>query len=175
MPNWNPECYRCKQEGWIINTLGVYITCPVCRDSRLIRILKDNLFKLILSLFKLFSDLLNKINWASSDTIRFARLYNVELEGKIEKAQPLPFENYEIAFEKGNEVFKNKISQKLIGDYLVGYTVNLDLVRLAVKELVIPEKVEVVCLSLEQAHNAALLGKDKSEEFYKELNDNLKN
>jgi hypothetical protein len=173
--NWNPECYRCKNEGWVINTLGVYITCPVCHNSRLIRILKQTTFNLILELFKFSSDYLKKINWASSETLHFQRLYNVELEGKIEKRQPLPFENYEVAFETGNEVFKNKISYKLISEYVVGYTVNLDLLRLAVKELVVPEKVETICVSLEQAHGAALLGKDRSQEFYKELNDNLKN
>src|SRR5579859_3750456 len=171
----NPECYKCYNEGWIINSLGVYINCPVCHDSRLIRILKDNIFKLLLKLFKLSSDSLNKINWASEQTIKFERLYNVELEGRIEKAKELPFESYEQAFEKGNFALKNKIAYKLISDYAVGYTVNLDLLRLAIKELVISEKVETVCVSLEQTHSAALMGKDKSEEFYKELNDNLKN
>src|SRR5579864_430448 len=173
--NWNPECYRCQNEGCVINTLGVYIDCPVCRDSRLVRILKQTTFNLILKLFKISSDYLKKLNWASEQEIRFARIYNVELEGKIEKAQKPPFESYETVFETGNTVFKNKVAYKLIGDYLVGYTVNLDLLRLAIKELVIPEKIEAVCVSLEQAHGAALMGKDRSEDFYKELNNNLKN
>lgn len=169
-----PECYRCKNEGWTINSLGVYINCPVCHDSRAIRILKDNLFKLTLKLFKLFSDLLNKINWASEQTIHFERLYNVELEGKVERSEKLPFDNYTEVFENGNEVLKNKIAIKIISDYVVGYTVNLDLVRLSIKELVISEKVETLCVSIANAHSAALIGKDKSEDFYKELNDNLK-
>ena len=77
--NLNPNCYKCEREGWVINSLGTYIVCPVCHDNRLIRILKDNLFKLLVCLFKFFSDSLSKINWASDDTLKFERLYNVEL------------------------------------------------------------------------------------------------
>jgi hypothetical protein len=169
--NYNPECYRCKNEGWTINSLGTYIVCPVCKDSKLIRILKTSIFNLILKLFKLSSDYLNKINWASNDVIRFERLYNVELEGKIEQRQEMPFENYKQAFEKGNEVFKNKLAYKLISEYVFGYTVKQELVGMALEALTGSQSLLALA---EKTHNSAVLGKDTSAEFYQALNENLK-
>jgi hypothetical protein len=170
--NWNPTCYKCQNEGWTINSLGVYIDCPVCRDSRLIRILKDNLFKLSVKLFKFFSDSLNKINWASEDTLRFERLYNVELEGKVETRQELPFENYEEVFEKGNEVLKNKIAYKIISNYVTGYTERKELVGTSLEVLTGSQALLPLA---EATHNNSMLGKDTRDQFYQALNEASKN
>jgi hypothetical protein len=166
------ECPKCQNSGFYINSLGVYIVCPVCRDSRAVRILKDNLFKLLLRLFKLSSDALNKINWASEDTIRFERLYNVELEGKIEERQEMPFESYEQVFENGNEVLKNKIAYKIITSYITGYTERKELVGTALEVLTGSQDLLVIA---EQTHNNATLGKDTREIFYQALNEASKN
>ena len=171
---YNPECFRCKNEGWVINTLGVYISCPICHNSRLVRILKENIFNFTLKLFKLFSDYLKSINWASDTTLSFARLYNVETAGKIEYRQDMPFENYQEVFKNGNFALRNKIAYKLLSDYAVGYTVAPELVRLCITELVNLKAVEDMVVLAQSTHGAALLGKDKSEEFYRAINANLK-
>jgi hypothetical protein len=170
--NWNPECYRCKSEGWAINSLGTYIICPVCHDSRLIRILKQNGFNLILKLFKLSSDYLKKINWASDETLHFQRLYNVELEGTIEVAQKLPFENYEQLFETGNEVLKNKYAYKIVSNYVTGYTERPELVGTALE--VLTGSQDLLSLA-EKTHSNALLGKDTANEFWKAVDEVRKN
>jgi hypothetical protein len=170
--NWNPECYRCSNEGWCINTLGVYINCPVCHDNRLVRILKNNLFKLLVRLFKTSSDLLNKINWASPDTIRFERLYNVELEGKIEARQELPFNSYEEVFENANPVLKNKYAYKIVSSYVVGYTESVNLVGTALE--VLTGSQDLLALAT-KTHHEAQLGKDTSNEFYQALSEASKN
>jgi hypothetical protein len=168
---YDPECYRCKNEGWVINSLGTYINCPVCHDSKIIRILKENIFKLIVKLFKLSSDYLKKLNWASEKTIHFQRLYNVELSGHVEERQELPFENYSEAFEKGNSVFKNKLSYKILSEYVYGYTVQKELVGLALETLTGSQDLLPMA---ENTHNNALLGRDTSEIFYTNLNSNLR-
>ena len=161
--NWNPECFRCKNEGWAINTLGVYIVCPVCHDSKLIRILKDSIFNLILNLFKTSSDYLNKINWASEDKLKLERLYNVELGGSVETAQKLPFESYEEVFEKANDVLKNKYAYKIISNYVVGYTERKELVGTALE--VLTGSQDLLPLA-EKTHNNAVMGKGDANEFW---------
>jgi len=170
--NFNPECYRCSNEGWVINSLGTYINCPVCHDSRLIRILKANVFKLLVCLFKFFSDSLNKINWTSEEILRFERFYNVELEGKIEQRQELPFNSYDELFKTGNTVLKNKYAYKIISSYVVGYTESITLVGTALE--VLTGSQDLLPLA-EKTHNNAVMGKDTANEFWKAVDEVVKN
>ena len=170
--NLNPNCYRCENEGWCINSLGVYITCPVCHDNRVVRVLKAFSFKLALKLFNHSSDLLSKINWASEDVLRFERLYKVELEGKIEVAQELPFKSYEEVFSTGNEVLKNKIAHKIISSYVTGYTERKELVETSLE--VLTGSRNLVSLA-DTTHYNSILGKDTTNEFYQALNEASKN
>lgn len=170
--NYNPECFKCLNTGFYVNTLGVYINCPVCHDSRLIRIVKDNIFKLLVKLFKVSSDSLNKINWASEDTIRFARFYNVELLGKVEQRQELPFESYEQVFETANEVLKNKVAYKIVSNYVSGYTEREELVAAALEVLTGSKSLLPMAVT---THNSYSLGKDITGPFWNALNESLKN
>lgn len=166
------ECFKCQNSGFYINTLGVYINCPVCHDSKLIRILKDNIFKLSLKLFKLSSDLLNKINWVSEDKLKLERLYNVELAGQVEVAQALPFESTEEVFEKANDVLKNKYAYKIISSYVAGYTERKELVGTALE--VLTGSQDLLSLA-EKTHNSSLLGKDTTNEFWRAVDESSKN
>lgn len=170
--NMNPDCYRCQNEGWVINTLGTFITCPVCHDSRVIRIVKDSFFKFSLSLFKFSSDLLTKINWASEDILKLERLYNVELDGKIETRQELPFKSYDELFKTGNEVLKNKYAYKIISSYVMGYSESVTSVGTALEVLTGSQNLLNLAI---QTHGNAQLGKDTSDKFYQALNEALKN
>ncbi len=168
----NPECYKCLESGFYINSLGVYIVCPVCYDSRLVRILKDKVFKLLVILFKLSSDLLNKINWASEDTLRFERLYNVGLGRKLEERQEMPFESYEEALKTGNEVFKSKLAFKILSNYVLGYTEHRELVGMALE--VLTGSQELLSLAEQTHYNSVILGKNTIDQFYLTLNENIK-
>jgi hypothetical protein len=166
--NWNPNCYRCEREGWCINSLGTYIQCPVCHDNKLIRILKDNVFNLILKLFKFSSNHLKYINWVSDDKLKLERLYNIELAGEVQVARKLPFESYQEVFEKGNDVIRNKYAYKIVSSYVTGYTEPKELIGTALE--VLTGSQDLLSLA-EKTHNSSLLGRDTTNEFWKAVDE----
>ena len=107
---YDPECYRCRNEGWITNdSFKDLITCPICGGKRLTRIVKNLTYKAILNVFGVFYNLLEKVNWVSQDILDFNRLHNKSI--------------------------KQRVAKKIVTDYASGYAVEVDRVVLALETL----------------------------------------
>jgi hypothetical protein len=166
----DPECYKCGNTGWIIDTIGLYVICPICKDSVTIRNIKQYVFNILLKFFRVASDSLDFLNWASEDTLREERLYKVETKGHFEVAEEPAFQSYEEVFNSGNEILKNKYAHKILSNYLYGSSENTTNIETAIKILLeeLDHFSEMYDLA-KRTHTNATLGKDTSDEFYNRL------
>lgn len=166
----DPECYKCYRAGWVINSIGNYVVCPVCKDNRAIRILKEFTFNTLVFLFHKASDSLSTVNWVSQDTLMWTRTYNVETKGHFETAEEPPFESYEEVFNSGNEVLQNKFAHKILASYLSGYSEALPNVETSLKTLLENQNYfEELYALAKETHNNATFGKDTVDTFYNRL------
>jgi len=142
---YDPNCYKCNNEGWVVGkSFSDLVTCPICKGSRLTRILKDFAYKANLKLFGLFYDAFETINWVSQDILDFSRLHNTAI--------------------------KIRVAKTIIVDYASGYAVDGEKVRLAFDAL---QAAQLLPLA-EKSHIAAFTSHEISSEFLDAFNKQIK-
>jgi hypothetical protein len=166
----DPDCFKCHTAGFIINSIGNYVTCPVCKDSKIIRNAKQYVFNILLKLFHFTSDSLESLNWVSEESLRFERLYKIDTKGHFEIAEEPPFQSYDEVFKNSNDILKNKFAHKIVSSYLSGYSESLTHVETSLKTLLENQDYfdELYALAKE-THNNSCLGKDTIDAFYNRL------
>lgn len=166
----DPDCFNCHKTGFIINSIGNYVNCPVCRDSKIIRIFKQFEFNILLKLFHFASDALESVNWTSEDSLRLERMYKVDAKGHFEVAEEPPFQSYDEVFQNSNDILKNKYAHKIVSSYLSGYTESISNVETSLKILLEDQKYFEELYNLaKEVHGNSMLGKDTVDLFYKRL------
>ena len=108
---YDPLCYKCRNDGEVFgNSFAEYQTCPVCKNNRLVRIVKNFAYRNTLKLFGVLYDTLSNINWVSEEMLEFHRLHNKNI--------------------------KTRVAKKIVSDYASGYAVEEEKVLSALEALV---------------------------------------
>lgn len=81
---YDPDCYSCHNEGWVIGSSFKELkTCPVCKNNRFTRIVKQVAYNLVFTVFGVIYDALEAINWVDENTLEFHRLHNKEAKYRV--------------------------------------------------------------------------------------------